>query len=71
MRTCSVKDCTREHNARGYCRAHYQRWYRGEDVTRRMRTYDLPRIVCTGPWPIACKDAWPISRMIWCSMCKA
>ena len=30
--TCKVTDCEREHRARGYCAAHYARWYRGVSV---------------------------------------
>lgn len=32
-RVCSIPDCEGRHVAHGYCRAHYSRWYRHEDVT--------------------------------------
>lgn len=29
---CTVSWCDREHNARGYCLAHYKRWRKGQDL---------------------------------------
>jgi hypothetical protein len=31
-RLCSVEDCDRLHLSRGYCAAHYSRWYRNGDA---------------------------------------
>jgi hypothetical protein len=30
---CQIAGCAREHNAKGYCMAHYKRWRRGADLT--------------------------------------
>lgn len=32
MKTCSVDGCERPHKARGWCLAHWKRWYRNGDV---------------------------------------
>jgi hypothetical protein len=32
LKTCSVEGCGGVHYARGWCMAHYWRWYRGGDV---------------------------------------
>lgn len=29
---CTIPGCDREHNARGYCHAHYKRWKKGADL---------------------------------------
>lgn len=31
--TCTVSGCVKPHSARGWCRAHYSRWQRGNDPT--------------------------------------
>jgi hypothetical protein len=30
---CTVDDCDNKYLARGYCRRHYSRWYKGKDIT--------------------------------------
>lgn len=32
--------CDHQHQARGYCKRHYQRWNRGEDITAPIKEYN-------------------------------
>ncbi len=25
---------------------------------------------CDGRWPEPCRDAWPVSRFVWCTACR-
>ena len=38
--------------------------------TWRNQYSDETAIVCSGPWPIFCVDAWPVSRFAWCRHCR-
>lgn len=44
MTGCSISGCTREHLARGWCNAHYQRWERHGDPEggNKQRLYGTP-----------------------------
>lgn len=33
---CAIEGCEREHNAKGYCSAHYRRWRKGADLEAPM-----------------------------------
>ena len=37
MKTCSIDGCEGSHEARGYCKEHYQQWYRYGDPMARFR----------------------------------
>ena len=37
MRTCSIEGCGKPHDGRGFCKEHYQQWYRYGDPLARFR----------------------------------
>lgn len=37
MRICSIDGCGKQHEGRGYCKEHYQQWYRYGDPLARFR----------------------------------
>lgn len=37
MRTCTIDGCGKAHEGRGYCKEHYQQWYRYGDPLARFR----------------------------------
>ena len=51
MRLCKVKDCDRNHSAKGYCFAHYQRKKNGIPFTLRCKQ---------------CNKVLPIGRPLFC-----
>lgn len=40
--TCTLPDCAKPHEAKGYCKTHYQRWLRTGDPYPRCRTCGTP-----------------------------
>lgn len=42
-RTCSIEGCNRQHLARGWCRAHYLRWFRHGDPLAGGTPYGEPQ----------------------------
>lgn len=40
MKTCSIPDCTKAVQSRGWCSMHYKRWSRSGDTASRRRTPD-------------------------------
>lgn len=43
-RPCSIDGCGRPHMSRGWCSAHYQRWYkRGDPLDPGAKVYEKPR----------------------------
>jgi hypothetical protein len=49
--SCSVPDCNGKARARGWCRAHYQRWQRHGDVgaDRPLKAKGPPDAKCSAP----------------------
>lgn len=37
MKTCSIEGCGKPHEGRGFCKEHYQQWYRYGDPLARFR----------------------------------
>jgi hypothetical protein len=46
QRTCSIEGCERKHFARGWCRAHYERWWR----TGEPGEHPIDQRVSGSPW---------------------
>ncbi len=46
--TCTVPGCTRPHKSKGYCRAHYIRFWRGKPVDSPVRGGEVPRCSVDG-----------------------
>lgn len=68
-RICSIPDCGKPHNSRGWCLAHYQRWYRNGDPLGGRTVEGLIRkfitetaVPFTGsdclPWPYSSRIVW-------------
>lgn len=66
-KTCTVDDCGRPHNARGYCFGHYDRWKKlgHPDVDRPLNTHVPPsasmaeRLARRIPEGLSDDECWP------------
>lgn len=63
MEVCTVPDCDRPQNARGWCKMHWKRWRRNGDPSARQRVPHGPEVICA----VDGCDRPAVGRL-WCAM---